>query len=502
MDLINNLGLGFSVALHPLNLIYCFAGVLLGTVVGVLPGLGPLATVAMLLPLTFGLDPVASLIMLAGIYYGSQYGGSTTAILVNLPGESSSAVTTIDGYQMAIRGRAGPALAAAALGSFFAGTVATVLIAVVAQPLTALALSFSPAEYFSLMLVGLISSIALASGSIVKAIAMICLGLLLGLTGTDIYTGAPRFTYGYTELLDGIDFVAIAVGVYGIGEILRNLEGGDASRKVIASVTNLWPSKSDLKRIIAPAIRGTAIGSLLGVLPGGGALLSSFVAYNVEKKASPNSAEFGKGAIEGVAAPEAANNAGAQTSFIPMLALGIPSNVLMALMIGAMIMQGVVPGPNVVVSNPDLFWGLIASMWIGNAMLVILNLPLIGLWVSLLRIPYTILFPAIVAFCCIGVYSVNNSAFAVYMVTIAGLAGYLLMKLDCEPAPFILGFVLGPMLEEHLRRAMLISGGDVTVFVTRPISAVLLAIAAITLIIVSRPSVSKRREEVFVEEEG
>ncbi|WP_334150346.1 tripartite tricarboxylate transporter permease [Hyphomicrobium sp.] len=502
MDLIDNLGLGFSVALHPWNLLYCFTGVLLGTVVGVLPGLGPLATVAMLLPLTFGLDPVASLIMLAGIYYGSQYGGSTTAILVNLPGESAAAVTTIDGYQMALRGRAGPALAAAALGSFFAGTVATVLIAVVARPLTALALSFGSAEYFSLMVVGLISSIALASGSVIKAIAMICLGLLLGLTGTDIYTGAARFTFGYTQLLDGLNFVAIAVGIYGIGEILRNLEGGEATRQVIAKVTNPWPSRDDLRRIVAPIIRGTAVGSLLGVLPGGGALLSSFVAYNVEKSSSRNSAEFGKGAIEGVAAPEAANNAGAQTSFIPMLALGIPSNVLMALMIGAMIMQGIVPGPNVVISNPDLFWGLIASMWIGNAMLVILNLPLIGLWVSLLRIPYTILFPAIIAFCCIGVYSINNSAFAVYLVTIAGLVGYILIKLECEPAPFILGFILGPMLEEHLRRAMLISGGDLSIFVTRPISAGLLAVAVIALIVVSRPSVAKRRKKIFVEDEG
>lgn len=502
MDLIGNLGLGFSVGLHPWNLAYCFAGVLLGTVVGVLPGLGPLATVAMLLPLTFGLEPVASLIMLAGIYYGSQYGGSTTAILVNLPGESASAVTTIDGYQMALKGRAGPALAAAALGSFFAGTVATVLIAVVARPLTALALSFGPAEYFSLMVVGLISSIALASGSILKAIAMICLGLLLSLTGTDIYTGTPRFTFGYVEMLDGLDFVALAVGIYGIGEILRNLEGSNGAPKVIATVTNLLPTREDLKRIVAPVIRGTAIGSMLGVLPGGGALLSSFVAYNVEKKTSRNSAEFGNGAIEGVAAPEAANNAGAQTSFIPMLALGIPSNVVMALMIGAMIMQGIQPGPNVVVSNPELFWGLIASMWIGNAMLVILNLPLIGLWVSLLRIPYDILFPAIIAFCCIGVYSVNNSASGVYMVTIAGLIGYLLIKLECEPAPFVLGFILGPMLEEHLRRAMLISGGDITVFVTRPISAFLLAIATITLFVVSRPFVQKQREEVFMEEEG
>ena len=500
MDLINNLGLGFSVALHPWNLMYCFVGVLLGTVVGILPGLGPLATVAMLLPLTFGLDPVASLIMLAGIYYGSQYGGSTTAILVNLPGESASAVTTIDGYQMALKGRAGPALAAAAIGSFFAGTVATILIAVVARPLTAMALSFGPAEYFSLMVVGLISSIALASGSIIKAIAMICLGLLLGLTGTDIYTGAARFTYGYTELLDGLDFVAIAVGIYGIGEILRNLESRDGTPQVIAKVTNLWPSRSDLKRMIAPIIRGTAIGSFLGVLPGGGALLSSFVAYNVEKKSSPNSAEFGKGAIEGVAAPESANNAGAQTSFIPMLALGIPSNVLMALMIGAMIMQGIVPGPNVVTSNPDLFWGLIASMWIGNAMLVILNLPLIGMWIKLLSVPYRWLFPSIVLFCAVGVYSTNNNTFDVWMVGGFGVIGYLFYKLGVEPAPLLLGFILGPMMEENLRRALLLSRGDWSVFVTRPISAGLLAAAALLLVIVLLPAVSKKREEAFVED--
>ena len=501
MEFISNLQLGFSIALMPMNLLYCFFGVLLGTVVGVLPGLGPLATIAMLLPLTFGLPATSSLIMLAGIYYGSQYGGSTTAILVNLPGESASAVTTIDGYQMARRGRAGPALAAAAIGSFFAGTVATVLIAIAAKPLANIALSFGPAEYFSLMVVGLISSIALASGSILKAIAMICLGLLLGLTGTDIYTAEQRFTFGSLELFDGIDFVAMAVGVYGIGEIVRNLEQGDPSHREVMKVTNLWPTKHDLKRMVAPIVRGTAIGSLLGILPGGGALLSSFMAYNVEKKVSKNKDEFGKGAIEGVAAPESANNAGAQTSFIPMLALGIPSNVVMAIMIGAMIMQGIIPGPQVVTKNPDLFWSLIVSMWIGNAMLVILNLPLIGIWVRLLRIPYTILFPAIIAFCCIGVYSVDNSGFAVYMVTITGAIGYFLIKLDCEPAPFILGFILGPMLEEHLRRAMIVSGGDVTIFVTRPISAVLLIIAVAALIIVSLPAIAKQRETIFVEEE-
>jgi TctA family transporter len=501
MDLLDNLGLGLSVALLPANLFYCFVGVLLGTVVGVLPGLGPLATIAMLLPLTYGLPATSALIMLAGIYYGSQYGGSTTAILVNLPGESSSAVTTIDGYQLTLRGRAGPALAAAGLSSFFAGTVATILIALVAQPVTAVALSFGAPEYFSLMIVGLVSSIALASGSLLKAIAMICLGLLLGLTGTDIYSGDSRFTFGRIELLDGIDFVAIAVGIYGIGEILRNLEHDNANRATIERITNLWPSLEDFKRMIGPSIRGTAIGSLLGILPGGGALLSSFMAYNIEKKISKNAHEFGKGAIEGVAAPEAANNAGAQTSFIPMLALGIPSNVVMALMIGAMIMQGIVPGPNVITKNPDLFWALIISMWIGNAMLIILNFPLIGIWVKLLRVPYSILFPLIIAFSCIGVYSVNNSAFAIYLVTIAGLIGYILVKLECEPAPFVLGFILGPMIEEHLRRAMIISNGDPTVFVTRPISAALLGVAVVALVVVSRPTVTKRREAVFVEDE-
>jgi TctA family transporter len=499
MEIMSNLSHGLSVAVEPWNLLYCFTGVLLGTLVGVLPGLGPLATVSMLLPLTFGLDPVSSLIMLAGIYYGSQYGGSTTAILVNLPGESSSAVTTLDGYQMALRGRAGPALAAAALSSFFAGTIATMLIALVALPMTQIALSFGPVEYFALMVVGLVSAVSLASGSIIKSLGMICFGLLLGLTGADVYTGAARFTFGHAELLEGIDFVAIAVGVYGIGEIIRNLEVPSASRKVI-KVHRIFPSGSDLKRMIAPAIRGTGIGSVLGVLPGGGALLSSFVAYNVEKKVCRNSAEFGKGAIEGVAAPEAANNAGAQTSFIPMLALGIPSNVVMALMIGAMIMQGIVPGPNVVTTNPDLFWGLIASMWIGNAMLVVLNLPLIGVWVSLLRIPYRILFPFILAFCCIGVFSINNSMFPVVIALIAGLAGYILLKLQFEIAPFILGFILGPMLEENLRRAMLMSRGDPSVFITSPISLSLLIVAAIMLIVVSLPAIRSRRDDVFVEE--
>ena len=501
MELIHDLGLGLSVSLLPVNLMYAFLGALLGTLIGVLPGIGPIATISMLMPLTMGLGPTSSLIMLAGIYYGAQYGGSTTAILINLPGESSSAVTTLDGYQMARRGRAGPALATAGLSSFFAGSVATIVIAVLAKPLTAVALSFGSAEYFSLMIVGLISSIALASNSLLKALCMVVFGLLLGLTGTDIYTGAPRYTFGVQELRDGLDFVAIAVGVYGIGEIIRNLETADLKRSVVSAVSGLWPSRDDLRRIVGPSIRGTAIGSLLGILPGSGTALSSFMAYNVEKKVSRNSAEFGSGAIEGVAAPEAANNASAQSSFIPMLTLGIPGNVVMALMIGAMMIQGIVPGPNVMVRNPDLFWGMITSMWVGNAMLLILNVPLIGVWVRLLRVPYTVLFPAIIAFCCIGVYSVNSSSLDVYVVTVAALVGYFLVKLECEPAPFVLGFILGPMLEEHLRRALLISGGDPSVFVTRPISACLLLVALTALIVVSLPAVMRKREEVFAEED-
>ncbi|WP_127089638.1 tripartite tricarboxylate transporter permease [Aquabacter cavernae] len=499
MELFDNLALGFSVAFTLQNLAYCFIGCLLGTLIGVLPGLGPVATIAMLLPLTFGLPPVSALIMLAGIYYGAQYGGSTTAILINLPGESSSVVTALDGHQMAKQGRAGAALATAALGSFFAGTVATFLLALFAPPLADLALKFGPPEYFALMVLGLIASVTLASGSIVKALAMIVLGLLLGLSGQDIYTGTPRFTFEVQELADGFDFVALAMGVFGIGEIIRNLEDESQRSLVAAKVSSLMLTKDEFKQIIAPVLRGTILGSILGILPGGGAMLSSFAAYSIEKKISKNPKRFGKGAIEGVAGPESANNAGAQTSFIPMLTLGIPSNPVMALMIGALIIQGITPGPNVVTEKPDLFWGVIASMWIGNLMLVLLNLPLIGMWVRLLTVPYHVLFPAIMAFCCIGVYSVNNNTFDVYTMALFGVAGYALVKLDCEPAPLLLGFVIGPMLEEYLRRAMLISRGDPMVFVTRPISAVLLALALIALVVVLLPSVSKTREEAFRE---
>ncbi len=503
MDLINNLALGFGVAFTFQNLIYAFIGCLLGTLIGVLPGIGPLATIAMLLPATYGLPPVAALIMLAGIYYGAQYGGSTTAILVNLPGESSSVVTVIDGYQMARKGRAGPALAAAGLGSFFAGCVGTLILAGFAAPLTELALEFGPSEYFSLMIVGLIGAVVLASGSLVKALAMIVLGLLLGLVGTDVNSGVARYSFDIPELTDGISFLAIAMGVFGYGEIIQNLSHPDEKREVFTGkVHGIMPTAEDFKNMVPAVLRGTALGSTLGILPGGGALLSAFTAYTIEKKTKlkPGEVPFGQGNIRGVAAPEAANNAGAQTSFIPLLTLGIPPNAVMALMVGAMTIHNIQPGPQVMTSNPELFWGLIASMWIGNAMLIILNLPLIGIWIKLLTVPYKWLFPSIVLFCAIGVYSTNNNSFDIWMVALFGLIGYGFIKLGCEPAPLLLGLILGPMMEEYLRRALLISRGDWSVFVTRPLSASLLVVAAILLIVVLMPSVKKKREEAFVED--
>lgn len=499
-ELLSNLALGFSVALTLNNLMYCFIGCILGTLIGVLPGIGPIATIAMLLPATFTLPPESSLIMLAGIYYGAQYGGSTTAILVNLPGESSSVVTAIDGYQMARQGRAGVALTTAALGSFFAGTVATVLLAVAAPPLAQIAFKFGPAEYFSLMILGLIAAVVLAHGSVIKAIGMIMLGLLLGLVGTDVNSGMARFSFGIPELSDGIGFVAIAMGVFGFAEIIKNLEQGEAREVFTSKVTSLWPTKQDFKDAYPAVLRGTTLGSLLGILPGGGAVLGAFSAYTLEKKIAKDPSKFGKGDIRGVAAPESANNAAAQTSFIPLLTLGIPPNPVMALMVGAMIIQGIQPGPQVMTERPNLFWGMIVSMWIGNLMLVILNLPLIGIWIKLLKVPYRLLYPAILVFCCIGVYSLNNSPFDVIMTAIFGLIGYVFVKLDCEPAPLLLGFILGPMMEENLRRAMLLSRGDPMTFVTRPLSATLLAVSLLLLIVIMLPAIRKKREEAFVEE--
>jgi TctA family transporter len=501
MDIVNNLILGFGVAVTPLHLLYCLIGVMLGTLIGVLPGVGPVATIAMLLPITFNLSPVAALIMLAGIYYGAQYGGSTTAILVNLPGESSSVVTCLDGYQMARQGRAGPALATAAIGSFFAGCVATLLIAVAAPPLAELALKFGPAEYFSLMVLGLVAATVLAHGSLVKAIAMVVFGLLLGLIGTDVNSGVLRFTFGVPELSDGIGFVVVAMGMFGTAEIIANLEQGEHREVFTGKVKNLFPTKEDFKRIWGPILRGTALGSFLGILPGGGALLASFGAYTLEKKISSHPEQFGKGAIEGVAAPEAANNAGAQTSFIPMLTLGIPGNAVMALMIGALMIQGIAPGPQVMNEKPQLFWGLIASMWIGNFFLVVLNLPLIGMWIKLLTVPYRYLYPSILVFMSIGVFSLSNNPFDVLIMAIFGIIGYICVKLECEPAPMILGFILGPLMEENLRRAMLLSRGDPFVFVSpsKPISLGFLVASAALLIIVALPAIRKKREEAFVE---
>ena len=501
MEILANLGLGLETAFTLTNLMYCLIGVFVGTAVGVLPGLGPVATIAMLLPATFGLPPISALIMLAGIYYGAQYGGSTTAILVNLPGESSSVVTAIDGYQMARQGHAGKALATAAIGSFFAGTVSTVLLALFAPPLADLALKFGPAEYFSLMVLGLVASVVLASGSLLNAIGMVILGLILGLVGTDVNSGAARYTFDLPQLADGINFVIVAMGMFGIGEIVRNLEHDESRTLLMKKVSGLMLGKEDFKRIIAPVLRGTIIGSALGILPGGGAMLASFASYSIEKKVSKNSAQFGKGAIEGVAAPESANNAGAQTSFIPMLTLGIPSNPVMALMIGAMIIQGIQPGPAVMTEQPALFWGLIVSMWIGNFFLVVLNLPMIGLWVKMIMVPYHRLYPAILMFCAIGVFSLNNAEFDVYLMALFGLFGYVCAKLDLEPAPMLLGFIIGPMMEEYLRRALLLSHSDPTVFITRPISATMLALAVAALAVVMSPTLRRKREEAFHEEE-
>ena len=499
MEILQNLMLGFSVALHWNNILYCLVGVLLGTLIGVLPGIGPIATISMLLPATFVLPPVSALIMLAGIYYGAQYGGSTTAILVNLPGEVSSVVTCLDGYQMARKGQAGKALGIAALGSFFAGCVATVLIAGFAPPLAELALKFGPADYFSLMVLGLIAAVVLAHGSLVKAIGMIVLGLLMGLIGTDVNSGVARYSFNLPELIDGIGIGTVAMGMFGFSEIIRNLEQGEEREVFTKSIEGLLPNWKDIKQAAPAVLRGTVLGSALGILPGGGPVLGSFSAYTLEKKLAKDPSRFGKGAIEGVAGPESANNAAAQTSFIPLLTLGIPSNPVMALMIGAMIIHGIQPGPQIMTAKPDLFWGMIASMWVGNALLVILNLPMIGMWVKLLTVKYDYLFPAILIFCCIGVYSISNASMDVLMAALFGFIGYVFIKLEVEPAPLLLGFVLGPMMEENLRRALLLSRGDPKVFFTRPISATLLVLAILLVIIVAAPSIAKKREEAFQE---
>ncbi len=502
MEFLDSLILGFSTAATPINLLFCLIGALLGTLIGVLPGIGPTATLAILLPITFFLPPLAALIMLAGIFYGAQYGGSTTAILVNLPGEASSVVTALDGYQMAKQGRAGAALAVAALGSFFAGTVSTIGLAVAGPTLASFALDFGPAEYFSLTVFGLLCATILASGSVIKAIGMIGIGLLLGWVGTDVNSGSERLTFGAVELFDGIEFVVIAVGLFGIAEIIVNLESPGSRGLIATKITRLWPTREDFRKAWPAVLRGTGLGTFLGILPGGGATLSAFSAYTLEKKVSRNPKEFGRGAIQGVAGPEAANNAGAQSSFIPLLTLGIPSNAVMAMLLGAMTIHGITPGPSVMHNQPDLFWGLIASMWIGNLMLLVINLPLIGLWVKLLTVPYRLLYPAILLFCCVGVYSVSNRAFDVALAVGFGFLGYLFRKAKCEPGPLLLGFVLGPLLETNLRRAMLISQGSPSVFIERPISLILLLASLALFILLLVPAIRKTREEAFVEEEA
>ena len=494
MELLDNLALGLATAASWQNLLFCLAGVMIGTLVGVLPGISPLTTVAMLLPFTFGLPPASAMIMLAGIFYGAQYGSSTAAILVNVPGETSSIVTCIDGYQMARQGRAGSALAIAAIASFLAGTVATLAIALMSLPLAALALKFTAVETVSLVILGLLGAVVLAHGSPTKAIAMIIVGVLVGLVGVDVNSGAPRMTFGIPDITDGISFVPIAIGLFGIAEMIRNLEQPQDRQLAGVRIANLLPTRAEMIAAFPAMLRGTAVGSLLGVLPGGGAALPPFSAYALEKKIAADPSRFGKGAIEGVASPEAANNAGAQTSFVPMLTLGLPTNPLMALMIGALMIQGIQPGPQVMTKQPDLFWGVIASMWIGNLMLVIINLPLIGIWVSLLRVPYALLFPAIVVFCGIGAYSINSSLFDVWLMLGFGALGYFFLKVGVEPAPFVLGFVLGPMLEENFRRAMLIASGDLMVFIARPISAFLLACSAALLAALLFPEIRRRRE--------
>jgi putative tricarboxylic transport membrane protein len=494
VELFDNLALGVATAASWQNLLFCLIGVVIGTLVGVLPGISPLTTIAMLLPFTFGLPPASAIIMLAGIFYGAQYGSSTAAILVNVPGETSSIVTCIDGYQMARQGRAGSALAVAAVSSFFAGTIATMVIAMMSLPLAALALKFTAVETVSLVVLGLLGAVVLAHGSPAKAIAMIVVGVLVGLVGVDVNSGTPRMTFGIPDITDGISFVPIAIGLFGIAEMIRNLEQPPEGNVSHMRISRVMPTWADCKAAFPAMTRGTAVGCVLGVLPGGGAALPPFSAYALEKKLAADPSRFGKGAIEGVAAPEAANNAGAQTSFVPMLTLGLPTNPLMALMIGALMIQGIQPGPQVMIKQPELFWGVIASMWIGNLMLIIINLPLIGIWVSLLRVPYNLLFPVIVVFCAIGAYSINSSLFDLWLMLGFGLLGYFFLKIGVEPAPFVLGFVLGPMLEESFRRAMLINSGDLMIFLQRPISAFLLACSAVLLAVLLIPEVRRKRE--------
>lgn len=482
MDVFANISLGFNVVFTDANLLYCFVGVLLGTLVGVLPGIGPCAAISLLLPITFGLNPSSAIIMLAGLYYGSQYGGSTTAILVNIPGEAASVVTCLDGYKMAEQGRAGPALGIAAFGSFIAGTFGLIALMFLAVTLSGVALSFGPPEYCSLLILALTILAYLASGSTLKAIIMGVLGISLSLIGLDIVTGQTRFTFGIINLQDGIGLIPLVMGVFGIGEVLINVEKSEEFEIVKAKVKGLLPSKKDWKDCLGPIFRGTLLGFFLGILPGGGAVISSFVSYTVEKKISKHPEKFGKGAIEGVAGPESANNSATSGAFIPLLSLGIPSNAVMAMLLGALMIHGVMPGPLLVHEHPDIFWGVIASMYIGNVILLVLNLPMIGLWVKLLKIPYLILYPLILFFCIIGSYSINNSTFDIGVMLFFGIIGYLFKKFEYEPAPLVMAFILGPMIENSFRQSLIMSLGDYSIFFTRRISISCLIISLLVLL--------------------
>lgn len=501
IDVFSGMIHGLGVALTPMNIAFCLIGCLVGTLVGVLPGLGPTATIAILLPMTFGLDPVTGLITLAGIYYGAQYGGSTTSILLRLPGEASSVVTALDGYAMTKNGRGGAALTIAAVASFFAGTVATFFMAAFAPVLAGAVLKFGAPEYFMLMFLGLITSVVLAQGSVLRAVIMIFLGLLLGLAGTDINSGQYRYDFGFFELLNGVPFVPLVVGLFGIADILVTLEKAakDELPPVIGRISSLWPTRQEVKQATPATLRGTVIGMFLGLLPGGGALLSSFLAYTTEKRISRTPQAFGTGLPQGVAAPESANNAGAQTAFLPLLTLGIPSNAIMALMVGAMMVHGIVPGPKIMTAQPDLFWGLIASMWVGNLMLLVINLPLVGIWVQLLKIRYQFMFPTILVVSIVGIYGVEFTTFDVYLTAIFGLLGYFLHKWRCEPAPLVLAFVLGPMMEEYFRRSMLVARGDPMIFVTHPISLTMLIVTVALLASLFFPFIRNFRQKAFAE---
>jgi len=500
MDLVHSVILGFQASLQPINLLYCLIGVTIGTLTGVLPGIGPTGAMALLLPATFHAPPLASIIMLAGIYYGSQYGGSTTSILVNIPGEPSSIVTCFDGNQMARQGRAGPALGISAFGSFIAGTIGLVGLMLLARPLANLALSFGPPEFFSLMIMGLIILVYLTQKSLTKAICMGALGLILSYVGTDLISGQIRYTFDIDPLLDGIGIVPIVMGLFGVTEVFENLEETVETSLYQTHIKGLLPSRKDWAASIWPIIRGTVIGFFLGILPGGGAVLASFVAYAVEKRISKHPEQFGKGAIEGVASPESANNAASSSAFIPLLSLGIPPNVVMAMLFAGLMIHGITPGPLLLQNRPDIFWGVIASMYVGNVMLLVLNLPMIGIWVQITKIPFRLLFPLIILICIIGVYSISNSTFDLMVMIIFGVVGYIMKKCEYEPAPLILAYVLGPKMEQAMRQSLIMSDGSFTIFIVRPISGVCLAVAAFLLITAVTGFSKKKRLAVLPDE--